>query len=71
MAGQVNHPHTHEHNVTCEAPECGHERHEKYAHSHDGGHQFHTHRPDGAQLIKLDNDDVIEPKFTDDSGLWT
>ena len=69
MPEQMNHPHTHTHDVTCEAPECGHERHEKYTHAHDGGHEFHQHRSNGAQLIKLD-DDVIEPTFTDDSGIW-
>lgn len=67
------HTHTHESATTCDGldgVECGNSHHEKYSHSHEGGHEFHDHRTDGMRLIKLEEVVEPEPKKTSTDGLF-
>jgi hypothetical protein len=57
---EEHHPHSHTNEVSCTGDECDHERKEHYTHTHAGGHEIHTHKPEGVRLIKLE--EVIEPK---------
>jgi hypothetical protein len=69
----MEHPHTHETIITCDGDECGNELHEKYSHTHEEGHSYHTHKPEGMKLIKeVKDDDKTDPpsKDNDPHGIF-
>lgn len=58
MTGE--HSHTHKIETECAGDDCDQKHHEQYTHTHDGGHTYHVHRPEGARLVKLE--EVVEPE---------
>jgi hypothetical protein len=53
------HSHTHRLETECDGPDCIKRHHEQYSHIHDDGHAYHTHAPEGAKLVELED---VEPE---------
>ena len=62
-----DHEHTHRVETECAGDDCDHKRSEQYSHTHESGHDFHVHRPEGAKLIKVE-EEIEEPKPR--SSIW-
>jgi len=63
-----NHQHRHSLDTECLEDNCGSKRHEEYVHSHESGHDYHTHKPEGVRLIKIE--EVEETESKPHSSIW-
>jgi hypothetical protein len=52
----TEHNHTHSSDITCNDGSCGAKLHQEYTHSHPGSDDYHVHRPEGAKLVKVDDE---------------